>query len=200
MSFNWIPTNIKNLSVIYIFRLTSSLVYYGVSYGSVDLGWNRYLMFALTSIIEFPSNMFTIWLLNRYLYAVVKVVVINLSHCIDLCMPVCVLANSWRSTKKTEKELPQSLWHISEHNCHKHPIEQLLLLSLLFLLLLLLLLLLFYVFTSVCMSICLSVYRISQNVLDGRKFKNIFWLAGHRPRTKPLNFGWMWLKFMIKIS
>ena len=161
MSFNWIPTNIKNLSVIYIFRLTSSLVYYGVSYGSVDLGWNRYLMFALTSIIEFPSNMFTIWLLNRYLYAVVKVVVINLSHCIDLCMPVCVLANSWRSTKKTEKELPQSLWHISEHNCCKHPIEKLFVLFLL---------LLFYVFTSVCLFICLSVYRISQNVLDGRKF------------------------------
>ena len=145
MSFNWIPTNIKNLFIIYIFRLIRIFVYYDVLCGSVDLGWNIYLMFAITSII-------------------------NLSHCIDLCMPVCVLANSWRSTKKTEKELPQSLWHISEHNCHKHPIEQLLLLSLLFLLLLLLLLLLFYVFTSVCMSICLSVYRISQNVLDGRKF------------------------------
>ena len=71
-----------------------NLVYYGVSYGSVDLGWNRYLMFALTSIIEFLSNIFTIWLLNRYLYAVVKVVVFNLSHSIHLCMPVYVLANS----------------------------------------------------------------------------------------------------------
>ena len=49
-------------------------------------------MFALTSIIEFPSNMFTIWLLNRYLYAVVKVVVINLWHLLTYaCLYVCLL-------------------------------------------------------------------------------------------------------------
>ena len=43
-----------------------SLVYYGVSYGSVDLGWNPYLTFALTGVIEFPSNFGAVWAADRY--------------------------------------------------------------------------------------------------------------------------------------
>ena len=50
----------------YIFRMTISLVYFGVSYGSVDLGWNRYLTFALTSLVELPSNYASIWAIDRY--------------------------------------------------------------------------------------------------------------------------------------
>lgn len=46
--------------------ITIALVYYGVSYGSVDLGWNRYLTFALTSLIELPSNYASIWSMDRY--------------------------------------------------------------------------------------------------------------------------------------
>jgi hypothetical protein len=44
----------------------ASLVYYGVSYGSVDLGWNPYLTFALTGFIEFPANFTAIWVSGRY--------------------------------------------------------------------------------------------------------------------------------------
>lgn len=46
--------------------MSVSLVYYGVSYGSVDLGWNPYLTFALTGLIEFPSNLTAIWTAGRY--------------------------------------------------------------------------------------------------------------------------------------
>lgn len=42
------------------------MIYYGVSYGSVDLGGNRYLNFALTSIVELPSNFTAILAANRY--------------------------------------------------------------------------------------------------------------------------------------
>ncbi|XP_046846066.1 solute carrier family 22 member 15-like [Xenia sp. Carnegie-2017] len=44
----------------------TSLVYYGVSYGSVDLGGNRYLNFALSSIVELPSNVLSIISANRF--------------------------------------------------------------------------------------------------------------------------------------
>ena len=46
--------------------MSVSLVYYGVSYSSVDLGWNPYLTFALTGLIEFPSNLVAIWTAERY--------------------------------------------------------------------------------------------------------------------------------------
>ncbi|CAB4027134.1 Hypothetical predicted protein [Paramuricea clavata] len=49
--------------------MSVSLVYYAVSYGSVDLGWNPYLTFALTGVIEFPSNFGAVWAadsVNKY--------------------------------------------------------------------------------------------------------------------------------------
>ena len=46
--------------------MSIGIVYYGVSYGSVDLGWNRYLTFALTSFVELPSNYVAIFALDRY--------------------------------------------------------------------------------------------------------------------------------------
>ena len=45
-----------------------------------------------------------------------------------------------------------------------------------------------YVFAFVCLFICSSVYRISRNIL----------VEG--PRTKPLNFRLIWLKFEKKFE
>ena len=42
------------------------MVYYGVSFGSVDLGWNIYLTFALTSLVEIPSNLAAIYYGGRF--------------------------------------------------------------------------------------------------------------------------------------
>ena len=42
-----------------------SLPHYGVSYGSVDLGGNRYLNSFLISIVELPSNFAIVWSAGR---------------------------------------------------------------------------------------------------------------------------------------
>ena len=47
-------------------RFANALVYYGVSYGAVDLGGNRYLNVFFISVIEIPSNFALIWSLNRW--------------------------------------------------------------------------------------------------------------------------------------
>jgi hypothetical protein len=46
-------------------RFANSLVYYGVSYGAVDLGGNKYLDFFLISIVEIPSGFAVMWSANR---------------------------------------------------------------------------------------------------------------------------------------
>lgn len=51
--------------IILCCRFTVALVYYGVSYGSVDLGWDRYLTFALTSLVEFPAVFLSVYLAER---------------------------------------------------------------------------------------------------------------------------------------
>ncbi|CAB4039253.1 Hypothetical predicted protein [Paramuricea clavata] len=43
----------------------NALVYYGVSFGSVDLGGNRYLNVFLVSVVEIPSNLAYIWSADR---------------------------------------------------------------------------------------------------------------------------------------
>lgn len=48
------------------YRFANALVYYGVSYSSVDLGGNRYLNFALISLVELPSNLLCIVAVNKY--------------------------------------------------------------------------------------------------------------------------------------
>ncbi|CAB3981346.1 organic cation transporter -like [Paramuricea clavata] len=60
-----LETTKKSLIVFDIWA-TVGLVYYGVSYSSVDLGWNPYVAFALTGAIEFPSNFGTVWAADRY--------------------------------------------------------------------------------------------------------------------------------------
>ncbi|XP_028401286.1 solute carrier family 22 member 15-like [Dendronephthya gigantea] len=45
---------------------THALVLYGVSYGSVDLGGNRYLNFFLLSLVAAPANFFCMWAVNRF--------------------------------------------------------------------------------------------------------------------------------------
>ncbi|XP_028398773.1 solute carrier family 22 member 5-like [Dendronephthya gigantea] len=62
--FNWKVAKITLIS--WNLWFANSLVYYGVSYGSVDLGGNRYVNFALTSIVELPSNILCIFVANRY--------------------------------------------------------------------------------------------------------------------------------------
>ncbi|CAB3983634.1 organic cation transporter -like [Paramuricea clavata] len=46
--------------------ITVALVYYGVSYGSVDLGWDRYLTFALTSLVEIPAVYLAVFSAERF--------------------------------------------------------------------------------------------------------------------------------------
>jgi hypothetical protein len=41
-------------------------VYYGVSYGSVDLGWDPYLTFALTSLVEIPAVYLAVYSAEKY--------------------------------------------------------------------------------------------------------------------------------------
>jgi hypothetical protein len=48
-----------------IYRFANALVYWGVSYGAVDLGGNRYLNVFLISVVEIPSNFALIWSANR---------------------------------------------------------------------------------------------------------------------------------------
>ena len=47
------------------YRFANALVYYGVSYGSVDLGGNTYVNVFLISVVEIPSNFAIIWALNK---------------------------------------------------------------------------------------------------------------------------------------
>ena len=54
------------LNPLTVVRFTVSLVYYGVTFGSVDLGWNIYLTFALTSLVEIPSNLAAIYYGGRF--------------------------------------------------------------------------------------------------------------------------------------
>jgi hypothetical protein len=53
------------VSLFKFFRFANALVYYGVSYGSVDLGGNKYVNFALSSIVELPSNILCIVAADR---------------------------------------------------------------------------------------------------------------------------------------
>ncbi|XP_046846762.1 solute carrier family 22 member 15-like [Xenia sp. Carnegie-2017] len=45
---------------------SNALVYYGASYISVDIGGNRYLNFALTSLVELPSDLLCIVTANKF--------------------------------------------------------------------------------------------------------------------------------------
>ena len=51
--------------VYFIHRFANALVYYGVTYGSVDLGGDRYLSAFLISVVEIPSNLAYIWSSHR---------------------------------------------------------------------------------------------------------------------------------------
>ncbi|CAB4007979.1 organic cation transporter -like [Paramuricea clavata] len=57
----------KKSLIVFDIWASVSLVYFGVSYSSVDLGWNPYVTFALTGVIEFPSNFGTVWAADRYM-------------------------------------------------------------------------------------------------------------------------------------
>ena len=46
-------------------RFANALVYYGVSYGAVDLGGNKYLVAFLIGVVEIPSGFAGIWSVNR---------------------------------------------------------------------------------------------------------------------------------------
>ena len=48
-----------------VHRFANALVYYGVSFGSVDLGGNIYLNVFLVSVVEIPSNLAYIWSADR---------------------------------------------------------------------------------------------------------------------------------------
>jgi hypothetical protein len=54
-------------------------VYYGVSFGSVDLGGNRYLNFFLVSLVGIPAYVAIIWAANRF---VISIKTIDLKWCI----------------------------------------------------------------------------------------------------------------------
>ncbi|CAB4029035.1 organic cation transporter -like, partial [Paramuricea clavata] len=45
---------------------TNALVYFGVSFGSVDLGGNIYLNFFLISLVGVPANFALMWAVNRF--------------------------------------------------------------------------------------------------------------------------------------
>ena len=47
-------------------RLTVGMVFYGASYGSVDLGGNRYLNFALICAVDLPSALLAYYCVDRY--------------------------------------------------------------------------------------------------------------------------------------
>ncbi|XP_028401282.1 solute carrier family 22 member 16-like [Dendronephthya gigantea] len=61
---NW--KTAKKTLICWDLWFANALVYYGVFYGSVDLGGNRYLNFFLVSVVEIPANFFVIWALGRF--------------------------------------------------------------------------------------------------------------------------------------
>ncbi|XP_028401281.1 solute carrier family 22 member 16-like isoform X2 [Dendronephthya gigantea] len=61
---NW--KTAKKTLICWDLWFVSALVYYGVSYGSVDLGGNRYLNVFLVSVVEIPSNFALIWAVRRF--------------------------------------------------------------------------------------------------------------------------------------
>ena len=48
-----------------MFRGVESVVYYGVSFGSVLLGGNRFLSFFIINSMEIPATILAIWMVNR---------------------------------------------------------------------------------------------------------------------------------------
>ncbi|XP_046846068.1 organic cation transporter protein-like [Xenia sp. Carnegie-2017] len=56
----------KTTLICWNMTFANALVYYGVSYSSVDLGGNRYLNFALISLVELPSNLLCIVAVNKF--------------------------------------------------------------------------------------------------------------------------------------
>ena len=49
-------------------RFATALVYYGLSYGSVDLGGNRYLNFFLVNVGDLPATIALFWSVKRYIH------------------------------------------------------------------------------------------------------------------------------------
>ncbi|XP_046846067.1 solute carrier family 22 member 16-like [Xenia sp. Carnegie-2017] len=62
--FNWKLS--KTLLISWNLWFSTALVYYGISYSSVDIGGNRYLNFALTSIVELPSYILCMVTANKF--------------------------------------------------------------------------------------------------------------------------------------
>ncbi|CAB3996198.1 organic cation transporter -like, partial [Paramuricea clavata] len=56
----------KKILICWDLWFANALVYYGVSFGSVDLGGNRYLNVFLVSVVEIPSNLAYIWSAHRF--------------------------------------------------------------------------------------------------------------------------------------
>ncbi|CAB3981466.1 organic cation transporter -like [Paramuricea clavata] len=56
----------KKILICWDLWFANALVYYGVSYGSVDLGGNRYLNFFSVCVVEIPSNFAFIWSAHRF--------------------------------------------------------------------------------------------------------------------------------------
>ena len=48
------------------YRFTNVLLYYGVSFGSIDLGGNRYLNFFLIGLVGVPSLFSSLWAVRRF--------------------------------------------------------------------------------------------------------------------------------------
>ena len=68
----------------------ASLVYYGVSYGSIDLGGNRYLNSFLVSIVELPSNFAMVWSagsIGRKKPVIIGIVIAFIASAISVAIP-----------------------------------------------------------------------------------------------------------------
>ncbi|XP_046846902.1 solute carrier family 22 member 15-like [Xenia sp. Carnegie-2017] len=71
----------KTLLITWNIWFATALVYYGISYSSVDIGGNRYLNFALTSIVELPSFILCMVIANKYF----------LKRCLSNCLQIVKL-------------------------------------------------------------------------------------------------------------
>ena len=64
--FRYYKAIAKCYILLFDYRFTHALVYYGVSVGSLDLGGNRYLNFFLVNVMELPATIAILWAVNRF--------------------------------------------------------------------------------------------------------------------------------------
>ena len=60
VNFVHIQTNFT----LHDYRFTCSAVYYGLTIASGDMGGNRYVSVILSAVVEIPSNLIILWIMN----------------------------------------------------------------------------------------------------------------------------------------